>query len=202
MADEPLVVFSLDSEAPPLRTLLEALLHAGYPASISVGIAGDAPDDALDDPDWEAAFLRWTTPDLHDVALIERALPGIDEEADDAIGHAIAALERSSDEAGKLIAADHLSKSEAAYLLQIMPPLILLPDHPGWAGLDVAARTLARNTDGLIYADGAGFFDADGEPLVALDEEDDNSPETIGGDLALDRARAPGDSGKSQTDGE
>jgi hypothetical protein len=151
----------------------------------------------LDASEWEAAFLRWKRPDVHDVALIERALTGTDEEADQAIGDAMVRIVDAADAAGKLIAADHLSQSATVYLFQIMPPLILFPDHPAWDAIDVAARTLAAHSGGLIYADGAGFFDADGESLLALDEEDDNSSEAIGGELSLNRARTPGDGGKS-----
>ena len=72
MPDCPLIVFATSGAAIPLAALSDALLAEGAPANLGVDIAGEATDEQLNDPDWEAALLRWLEPEVHEVALIER----------------------------------------------------------------------------------------------------------------------------------
>ncbi len=171
MDDQALRVFSTEPTPVSLAELKEALTRAGYPISIGIGIAGDATDDELLSKEWDAAFVRWHVPELHDVWLIERQTPGIEEEADAAIAECIERARRLSDSAGRLIVTDHLKKSRNVFVINILPVLITDDDHPAWPALDVALRCLAESTDGLIYAYNEGFYDADGEML--LDEAED-----------------------------
>lgn len=171
MEDHPLLVFAQERDAPALRTLLDALRRAGYPAGIGVGIAGEATEEELDAPEWETAFLRWSEPEFHEVALLERFLPDVDEEANEALEDAQNAVGSHDESAGKLIAADHLRRTQAVYAWQILDALLADANHPAWAALDVALRTLAENADGIIYAEAEGFYEADGELLLAEDED-------------------------------
>jgi hypothetical protein len=170
MDDQFLIVFALRREAPPLRLVRDALKNAGYPAGIGVEIAGEATDAQLDTHDWEAALVRWHEPELHDVWLIERSVPGQDEAADLVIGRELERLAELPVSAGRLVAADHLGKTQAVYTCDILPALLEEDDHPAWAALDVALRCLAASSDGLVYGEADGYYDADGEMLLDTNE--------------------------------
>src|ERR1700722_9799875 len=100
MEEQLLLVFARDSAGLPLRTLLGAVRSAGYPAAVSTGIAGEATEKELDSENWDAVFLRWTEPELHDVALIERDLRS---DAQPRIVSALKHVMNSDDPAGQLI---------------------------------------------------------------------------------------------------
>jgi hypothetical protein len=168
--DQPLIVFALEPTAPPLRFLRTELRAAGYPVGIGVGIAGEATETELDAPDWEAAFLRWAEPETHEVALVERSVRGEEEEADILIAQATQFAAARPESAGRLIIEDHLRRTQVVYAWQILPALLADDDHPAWDALDVALRALAERTEGIIYAEAEGFYDADGELLLAEDE--------------------------------
>jgi hypothetical protein len=167
----PLRIFAPGAAAPPLRTMADALKAAGYPVTLSVGIAGEASEAQLDATDWEAAFVRWQEPELHDVYLITRYAVGTDEEADQAVEQAIRLAQNRPESADKLIVIDHLRRSQTMFEVQLLPALLADEDHAAWEALDVALRDLATRTEGLIYAEGEGFYDADGEPLLVEAEE-------------------------------
>ncbi len=167
LEDQPLALFALKSEAPPLRLLRDALLKAGHPAGIGVDIAGEATETELDARDWDAAFVRWTQPELHEVYLIERNPRGSDEIADALVAQGLHGIEALSDTAGRLIVSDHLRRTQAVYAIQILPALVADEDHKGWEALDIVLTTLAGQTDGLIYAATEGFYDSDGELLLS-----------------------------------
>ncbi|HZO87793.1 MAG TPA: hypothetical protein VFB38_05595 [Chthonomonadaceae bacterium] len=166
MEDHPLLVFAIERAAPPLRALRDALQAAGYPAGIGVGTVGEATEEQLDSTDWEAAFIRWTEPNPHEVALVERALCEREEEAANAVAQALRLVANYPESAGRLIVADHLRRIQAVYAWQLYDPLLADEDHPAWEALDVALRTLAQQSDGIIYAQAEGFYDADGEMLL------------------------------------
>jgi hypothetical protein len=172
MDDQFLLVYAQASTAPPLRVLRDALVRRGYPASIGVDIAGEATEEQLAATDWETAIVRWSEPELHEVCLIERDIPGKDEEADRAIGHGLRVIEDLPESSGRLIARDHLRHTRVVYSFDVQPPLILDEDHPAWDALDLLLRTLAENTDGVVYGAEDGFYDGDGEILLDLTEED------------------------------
>jgi hypothetical protein len=167
----PLCVFSLQRDALPLGALRDLLREAGYPAGIGVSIAGEATEEELTARNWEAAFLRWTEPEMHEIALLERATPGEDESADAAIADALTLVAAYPESAGRLIVADHLRRTQTIYLWEILPAMLDDADHPAWNALDIALRGLAAETDGLVYATEAGFYDADGELLLAEGDE-------------------------------
>ncbi|HEV2472972.1 MAG TPA: hypothetical protein VGS41_09925, partial [Chthonomonadales bacterium] len=93
---EPLVVFALSAQAPPLRSILRALQDNGFPVSVSLNIAGEAADTELDSRQWATAFVRFTEPELHDVWLLERSDPA-EEAAAAAIAEALARVAASTD---------------------------------------------------------------------------------------------------------
>ena len=167
MSAPPLLIYALSSAAPPLNVLLKTLRDAGHPAGFGVAIAGEATESELSAPDWDAAILRWSEPELHEIALLERSIIGQDEEADAALVLALERAEALPLSGGRFLTLDHLRHTVAVFAWTILPPLIELDDHPGWEALDLALRTLAEETDGLIYAEPEGFYDYDGEPMVA-----------------------------------
>jgi hypothetical protein len=174
MDDIPLRVFALTAEAPPLRILRDALTRAGYPIQLTLDIVGEASEEDLTLTDWEAAFVRWTQPELHEICLVERSATADEDEAVEAIATGLEKIVNTTDPAGGLIVGDHIRRSEAIYDLEILPALLADDDHPGWSALDVLLRTLAAHTNGIIYVPTEGFCDADGEILLA--EEDTPNP--------------------------
>lgn len=174
MEDIPLRIYALTAEAPPLRVLRDSLIAAGYPIQLTLDIVGEASEEDLSLTDWEAAFVRWTQPELHEICLIERSLTGEEDEAVEAIATGLRKIVNTTDLAGGLIVGDHIRRSEAIYDLEILPALLADDDHPAWAALDVLLRTLAAHTNGIIYVPFEGFCDADGEILLA--EEDTLNP--------------------------
>jgi hypothetical protein len=170
--ENPLLVFALSGEAPPLRTLLNTLREAEYPVSFGTEAAGETAEETLDDPDWEAAFLRWNEPEMHEVALLERMSCEQDEEGLRLVTEAMNRILEANDEAGRLIVAHHLQQTTTVYALNLLDALFTDEDHPAWAAFDVLLRRLAELTDGLIYAEDEGFCDAEGELLLAEKESD------------------------------
>ena len=171
MPDQSLIVFAQSETSVLLRTLRDALLRAEFPVGVGVEIAGDAIDAQLDDPQWETAFVRWQTPELHDVWLLEREVIGADEEADQALTGALRWANNHAESGDKLIVADHLRKTRTVYICAILPAMLDDDDHPAWDALAIALRTLAEHADGLIYADCVAFYDEDGAPLLGEEDE-------------------------------
>jgi hypothetical protein len=174
MEDQPLLVFALERDAPELRALRDALLAEDYPASIGLGIAGDATESELRSPDWETAFVRWAEPVAHEICLVERLSRGQEEVAEDAIQQHLEAVAGQSDETGKLIVSDHLSRTQVVFAVQLLPALLQDEDHPAWEALDVILLSLAQQTEGIIYVEQEGYCDSDGELLLA--EPEDSTP--------------------------
>ena len=177
--EQTLTVFAIQDTGVTLRTIRDALQKAGYPASIGVEIAGEATDAQLDDLEWTSAFARWHEPELHDVWLLSRDVMDADEEAKEAIARALRYVLVRPESADKLIVMDHLSRTRVVYACQILPAMLDADmagvledeDHPAFGALDVALRALAEDGEGLIYAEGEAFYDADGEPLLAEEGE-------------------------------
>lgn len=170
MEDIPLRIFALTAEAPPLRILRDALVEAGYPIQLTLDIVGEASDEDLSLTDWEAAFVRWTDPELHEICLIERSAISEEDEAAEAIAAGLRMIANTTDAAGGLIVGDHIRRSEAIYDLELLPALLADDDHPGWNALDVLLRALATEANGIIYVPSEGFCDADGEILLSVED--------------------------------
>ena len=177
-ADAMLQVLAIDAGGFPLRTLHAALRTAEYPASLSVGIAGDATEAELESTDWDAVILRWNKPELHEIVLIERDIRKESPDAEAAIAEHLQRAANSGDAGGQLIVSDHLRKTNAIYSLQILPALLVDDDHAGWAALDVVMRCIAAETDGLIWVVEEGYCDSDGELLLALDDDDEEDADS------------------------
>ena len=175
MEDQPLLVFAVSRSAPPLRVLRDALRDAGHPVEFGTGAVGEATQEELDATHWEAVFARWMEPEMHEVWLIERMVRGEDEEAETAIDQGLRLAADFADAAGQWIVNDHLRRTQVVYIVEILPALFADEDHPAWVALDVALRSLAQNTQGLIYAEAEGFYDANGEMILAETGEEEGS---------------------------
>ncbi len=181
---QELLVFSKDAEGFPMRNLLGAITSAGHPAEFGIGIAGSATEEDLDSENWDALFLRWTEPEMHEIALLEKDMRSGSEEAEATIAATARQIAKSNDVAGQLIVADHLKQTKAIYRLQILTQLLSNDDHAGWDAIDILLRCIASQSDGLIEVPGEGYCDADGELLLA-DNEFENEEESFPED-ALD----------------
>ena len=170
MEEPSLVVFGLEKFGPSLQTLLEVLQKAGNPVEIGVGIAGPASAEELATTDWEAAFVRWTEPELHEVWLIERTVREREEDAESFLKAMMQRIANHDDVAGQMIVLDHLRRTQTYYTFQLYDALYAEEDHPAWAALDVALRCLAEPSEGMIYAAAEGFYDAEGEMMLAEEE--------------------------------
>ena len=171
MPDYPLLVFATNETPLPLAAMRDVLLAESAPANFGVEIAGEATEEQLADPAWDAAFLRWLEPDVHEVALFDPMVRGADEEAESIVGVHLRRIARLSDVAGRMIVADYLGRTRTVYGIQILPALIMEESHDGWEAIEALLRFLASATDGLVYAEAEGYCDADGELLLA--ETDD-----------------------------
>jgi hypothetical protein len=180
MEDQPLYIFALEETAVPLRVVAETMNAADCPVSVSVDIAGEATPEQLDALDWETAFVRWETPELHDVYLLERDVVGTDDVADQAVAMALQSAGNEVASAGRIIVMDHLRRTKTVYAVQILPALLADDDHLAWSALDVALRTLAANSEGIILAVGEGFYDEDGEALLGQEEQTEEQVESLG----------------------
>ncbi len=181
MEFQPLMVFAIKPEAVPLLHLQNAIDAEGYPMSFGISIAGDAEGDALVGAEWDAIFVRWKEPEVHEVAVLERGTILDDEEAQEILAVAQQMIAGSDDEVGITIVADHLSKTQCIYALELMPALLDNDEHQAWEGLDTLLRSLAEYSDGLVYAQGEGFCAADGELLLLEPANDEEYYETTTG---------------------
>ncbi|CCW36626.1 hypothetical protein CTKA_01247 [Chthonomonas calidirosea] len=168
-------VFSPSVETVRLREIADLFKASGHSISISTGIAGAATQEELENPNWEAAFVRWHTPELHDVYLLERSVVEAEAEAREAVEEALRFAYNWPDTAAKLITIDVLRRTQIVYDVQLLPVLFEDQDHPGWETLESLLRLLAAPGDGVIFAEEEGFFDAEGMPLILM-EDDETSP--------------------------
>ncbi len=169
-----MIIFSMQEIGAPLRSVLDTMRNAGFPAAISYGVTGEADELLLDSTDWDSAFVRWLEPEWHDVYLLTRYRRG-EEEAKDLIEEALQSAQNRIENAGKLIVSDTLRKSLNVYEVQLLPAMLFEEDHPAWNALDILLIGLAVAAEGIIYAeDEHGFFDSDGEALLEgyYDEEE------------------------------
>lgn len=171
MADHPLIVFASAGSPVPLVALRDVLVNEGYPANFGIEIAGAANEEELNTAEWDATFLRWLTPETHEVALIDCSICGQDEEAERLIGLHLTRIVDLKDVAGKMIVAEQLNKTRTVYTVELMPALLADENHDGWGCLDVLLRFIAQAADGLIYAEAEGYCDADGELMLAETDE-------------------------------
>ena len=115
--------------------------------------------------------MRWAEPEIHEVALIERLVRDTDEEAEALISEYRGHIVANPDNAGRMIISAHLNSTRTVYAVQLLPALFTDDDHPAWGALDIIVRSIAREADGLIYAEAEGFCDPDGEFLLSDDSE-------------------------------
>lgn len=166
LEEAALMVFAKQELAPPLSILDETLRLAGIPARFGVRTAGDATDGELQSYEWEAVFLRWHKPQIHEVVLLERQVLGIDEEAEASLRGAKAFADSLTMSGGKLLIEEQLRESRVIYALYPLPALIADEDHPAWEALNLLLCTLATHAEGMIYALDEGFYDLEGEPMI------------------------------------
>jgi hypothetical protein len=182
MADYPLLVFAAAGAPVPLVAVRDVLVTERAPANLSIDV-GEATEEQLADPVWEAAFLRWLEPEVHEVAVIERLQVGDDELADQMISRHMSRISREADVAGRMIVADTLNRARVVYAFELLPALLADDGHDAWGAIEVLLRFLAQAADGLIYAEAEGYCDSDGELLLAETFEP-NPVGIVGDDLA------------------
>jgi hypothetical protein len=166
-----LIVFASAAAPVPLVALRDVLVNEGYPANFGIEIAGAASEEDLNTVEWDATFLRWLTPEIHEVALLDCSICGQDEEAEQLIGQHLARIADLKDAGGKLIVAEQLNKSRTVYTVELLPALLADENHDAWGCLDVLLRFIAASADGLIYAEAEGYCDSDGELMLAETDE-------------------------------
>jgi hypothetical protein len=165
-------VFSPSSQTVRLREIADLFKAGGHSVSISTGIAGAATPEELENPNWEAAFVRWHTPELHDVYLLERSVVEEEAEAREAVEEALRFAYNWPDTAEKLLTIDALRRTQIVYDVQLLPVLLEDQDHPGWEALDGLLRLLAAPGKGVIFAEEEGFFDSEGMPLILVEDDE------------------------------
>ena len=165
MTHAAIAVFLKDRESAPLAEVQKAFSASGTPAVFRFGTEGDASETDLQNARWDAAYLCWTTPVIHETWMLERAL-STDEDGQQVIAEAMTVAMAQEDEAGRLIVADHLSKTTEIIMFDPQPALFADEDHAAWDVMDLALLTLAEIGDGLIYAVEDGFYDSEGELLL------------------------------------
>lgn len=166
MEEAALMVFARQEITIPLSILDEALREGSLPARFGVRTAGDATEAELQSREWDAAFLRWQQPELHDVLLLERQVLGDDDEAEVALRNAQAYAASLPLSGGKLLIEEQLRETTVIYALYTLPALVTNDDHPAWDALNLLLCAIAIHTEGIIYAVEEGFYDSDGEPMV------------------------------------
>lgn len=166
MEEAALLIFARQEIAPSLALLDKALKQGNLPARFGVRTAGDATEEELQSRDWEATFLRWQKPEVHEVILLEKLVLGVDEEAEEALRSAQAYTTSLALSGGKLLIEEHLRETAIIYAFYTLPALIADDDHPAWDSLNLLLCTLAAHTEGLIYAVGESFYDSEGEPMI------------------------------------
>lgn len=171
MENYPLLALAKYPEGVPLQKLYEALLLEEYPARLRVGITGDISDEELAAPTWEAAFVCWTEPEVHEVCLILHISK--QDEAFHPILQQQNQILSSMDtrEPEYPVIAEALRQVQALYAVQLMPALFDDEDHPAWESLDLILRCFAQFGDGFIYVEAEGYCDAYGELLLAEPEQ-------------------------------
>ncbi len=173
---DDLIVFSPQSVSFPLNKILTVLVDAGIPASMSVSAAGEADEADLLSREWDAVFIRWTEPELHDVLLLTRDNTDVDEDAA-AILNAALDLTKAFEGADRLLVEDHLRRTHSLYSVEFLPALLADEEHPAWDALDLLLAAIADASEGMVYAKGEGFFDDVLNPILAFESEDDEFPE-------------------------
>ena len=74
MTHAAIAVFLKERESTPLIEVQKVFSASGTPAVFRFGTEGDASDADLANARWDAAYLCWTTPVIHETWMLERAL--------------------------------------------------------------------------------------------------------------------------------
>ncbi|MBC7529626.1 MAG: hypothetical protein H7308_19025 [Chthonomonadaceae bacterium] len=164
----PLAIFALDTKIPPLRTLWSEAKEEEMPLQLGVFIAGEATEEELDAPEWESVFVRWTEPEIHDIALLE-TYTFEEPEGEELSRKATELLSALPQDSSRFVLEQHLLNVKRLYVIQTLPALLDDEDHAGWDGIDLVLRVLADVTGGVIYAEGEGFYSAEGTPFYTPD---------------------------------
>jgi hypothetical protein len=166
LEDAALIVVAKQVATPPLTLLDEVLRHGEYPARLGVRTAGDATVDELHSTAWDAVFLRWQKPEIHEVILIEKQILGMEEEATEILASLNRFTSTLPTSGGKLLIEEHLRETKVIYAFYTLPALLADADHPAWDAINALLCALADHTEGMIYALEEGFYDSEGEPMI------------------------------------
>ncbi len=169
---DPLQIFALDDDPPPLSTILQEYWVQEAPVSFSFGVSNQNDSADIDNCKWDAMFVRWLKPSIHDVCLIVSDRIGHDPEAEALLARVLKRVARQNPDEMQKLVVETLKVTRLVISLQFLPALLDDPDHPAWDALGSIASSLATLANGIIYVEGEGFYDDAMAPLVTLTEED------------------------------
>ena len=141
-------VFCRRSEAPTPGEILAALTSATLPAQLDP----DADVD-LTDPKWEQLTLSLTADG--GPLVVDRDVMGHGAFVEEEVGEFLDMLEKVPRSGAKTGVVDHLKGTRQIFGLQVPTTSI---DPQGWAIAHAVMRFLVSKCDGLVHADGEGFF--------------------------------------------
>ncbi|MDE2125871.1 MAG: hypothetical protein KGJ62_04710 [Armatimonadetes bacterium] len=147
---------------PTLEMLLGTLHASDMPVSFSVSGAGPATPAELASSDWEAAFVRWEEPEVHDTWYLERGAVATDEAAQTAVAAACVWLNRSTDRDLQAELLPLLLAVNSVVTVAVMPAMTADDDHPAWDAFADLVQVVAGACSGIAFAPDVGFYDSDG----------------------------------------
>ena len=155
-------MFAAAGPNPSLGTLLDLLLASDLPVSLSVSGAGPATTADLAAADWDAAFVRWEEPEIHDVWYLEHGLTASDEAAQVALAAACAWVNSVGDRSLQAALLPMLLAVQSVYTIAVLPAMTADDDHPAWEAFAELVEVVASACGGVVYAPEEGFYDAQG----------------------------------------
>ncbi len=169
---DPLQIFALDDYPPSLRTIQQEYWVQEAPISFSFGVSNDNDIADIDSTSWDAMFVRWMRPTVHDVCLVVCERRDNDEDAEALIDRALQRVGRQPKGEMQKIVVETLNASRIVISVQFLPALLDDQDHLAWDALGSIVSSLATLANGIIYVEGEGFYDDAMAPLVTLTEEE------------------------------
>ena len=150
-------VFCRTQEAPAIPALVEKIEHIGF--ELKIFPAKDDP--RFSDPDWRTVHLSYE--DRRPSVMVDRSIRGAEdfEEEIEEFRSAVQAVEGD----GRAAVEQLLAETQ-----QIIACMI--PDdftEEGWELVEYLLELLLDATDGTLQADGEGFFDKEGELILAIE---------------------------------
>ncbi len=169
---DPLQIYAIDDNPPSLRIIQQEYWVQEVPISFTFGISHENDIAEMDSNLWDAMFVRWMQPTVHDVCLIVSYRLGTDEDAKALIERALKRAGRQPVDEMQRIVIDTLHASRMVISVQFLPALLDDQDHAAWDALGSIVSSLATLSNGIIHVEGEGFYDDAMAPLLTLTEEE------------------------------